>query len=182
MPRSRRNGGSRKFSSTNGFALQVLTSSGLLLKPTGPNSLRFPYGSKVDTGVEVENLHESPRRYLMAPRLRWCLAKNRRAPERRLCNSSADCLDRFGRARFSSERLANTLTSGRSTIEFGYLIRPYAVFHELVRTTNSIMRGDEASKCNAQWRRSLSCLVPHPSIKVLFITSTFGLLCPQCLC
>src|SRR5438874_11734637 len=46
MPRSRRSGGSRKFSSTNGFALQVLTSSGLLLKPTGPNSLRFPLAPK----------------------------------------------------------------------------------------------------------------------------------------
>src|SRR5437763_497247 len=75
--RSRRSGGTRKFNSANGFSLQVLAGSGLALKPAGLNSLRFPRAPKSIPCI-------SPRRYLLAPRLRWRLAKDWRRPEFRL--------------------------------------------------------------------------------------------------
>src|SRR5437762_14290238 len=46
IPRSRRSAGTRNFSSTNGFSLQVLTLSGLRLNPAGLSSFRLPVTPK----------------------------------------------------------------------------------------------------------------------------------------
>jgi hypothetical protein len=63
-----------------------------------------------------------------------------------------------GWARFSPERVGNTLMPGRRAMKSAYFIRSYAVFHEIRPDSELHHARRRASSCDAQWRRSLSCL------------------------
>src|SRR5256885_9189299 len=82
IPRSRRSGGTRKFSSTNGFSLQVLTLSGLGLNPAGLNSFRFPVKPKSIPVLKSRTCTYHLDRYLAAWRNPTAfLANDARRPE-----------------------------------------------------------------------------------------------------